>query len=146
MLGEKYVTKIFRAYKINVRVSNFYVDVTHTSWEICDYKIVHVYKIDVRDCNFYVDVTNASWEIRDSKMLRVYKIAVRDCNFYLNVTEAKWEIRKFKLFAYFEAADLRQVTFMSVRLQFFSDNWSKCFTEKSFFNNISRRVIGEARR
>ena len=35
----------------------------------------------MRVCNFYVDVTHASWEIRDSKMLPVYKIAVRNCNF-----------------------------------------------------------------
>ena len=121
-----------------------------------------VYKIAVRDCNFYLNVTEAKWEIRNSKILRVYKIryskflrvykkqdfkifcdsqillvykiAVHDCNVYVDVTVAKWEVYKFKLFAYFEAADLRQVTFMSVRLQFFSDNWSKCFTEKSFFN------------
>ena len=71
---------------------------------------------------------------RDSQILLVYKIAVRECKFYVDVIQAKWEIRDFKLFAYFEAVDLRQDAFMSVRLQFFFYNLSEWFTEKGFVN------------
>ena len=69
-----------------LRDRNFYVDVTHATWEIRDAKILRVYKTTLRvcktsilDCNFYVDQTQASWEMSDSKIWHVYKITVRVC-------------------------------------------------------------------
>ena len=49
-----------------------------------DSLILRVYKIPVRISTFYANVTQATSEIRDIKLIRVYNTTARVCNGYLD--------------------------------------------------------------